>query len=124
MEVLAHVRALAMSYRRIDRVVARKVQQAREYFLEHKGESIDMVTLARNLGMGYSRFRSVFKEQTGVAPHQYQLDIRLNLARHWLIDSALPVAEIADKLGFSSIQYFSRLFKRKEGCSPSSYRKR
>jgi AraC-like DNA-binding protein len=124
LEALAIVRSRSMNIRRVDREVAKKVQKARQYLVEHYRESIDTEALARKLGLSISRFRAVFKEHTGVAPHQYQIDVRMNLARHWLTESSHSISEIADMLGFSSVFYFSRLFKRKEGVSPSVYRKR
>ena len=124
LEVLAHVHSHAMVYRPIDREVARKVEQARRYLVQHYSETIDTEALAHRLGLSLSRFRAVFKEHTGVAPNQYQIDVRMNLARHWLSESPHTVTEIAEMLGFSSVYYFSRLFKKKEGCPPSAYRKK
>jgi AraC-like DNA-binding protein/mannose-6-phosphate isomerase-like protein (cupin superfamily) len=124
LEILAHIRSHAMSYRPIDRQVARKVEQARRYLVQHYSETIDIEALAHRLGLSVSRFRAVFKEHTGVAPNQYQIDVRMNLARHWLAESTHTVTEIAEMLGFSSVYYFSRLFKKKEGCPPSAYRKK
>ncbi|MBT3194428.1 MAG: AraC family transcriptional regulator [Verrucomicrobia bacterium] len=124
LEILAHIRSHAMSYRSIDRQVARKVEQARRYLVQHYSDTIDTEALAHRLGFSLSRFRAVFKEHTGAAPNQYQIDIRMNLARHWLAESHHTVTEIAEMLGFSSVYYFSRLFKKKEGCPPSAYRKR
>ena len=122
MEALALIRSRAMSYHNADRAVSRKVQQARYFLLEHSVEDIDMDDLARQLGLSYSRFRAMFKEHTGTAPHQYQLDIRMNKARDSLLQSELSISEISDRLGFSSAYYFSRLFKKRNGCSPSKYR--
>lgn len=124
METLALVRSRAMSYHSTDREGTQKVQRARHYLLEHSAEPIDMSGLARQFGLSYSRFRSLFKEHTGTAPHQYQLDIRINKARELLCRSSLSITEIAERVGFSSVYYFSRLFKKREACSPSSYRER
>lgn len=124
MLALAHVRSRTMSLRPVDREVAKKVQEARHYLATHYDQKVDLEKLARRLGMSYSRFRMLFKAHTGVAPHQYLLDVRLNLARHWLTDSNLTVSEIADRLGFSTVYYFSRLFKKRTGASPSTYRRR
>lgn len=123
MEALSLIRSRAMSYHDADRTVSRKVQQARYFLLEHCAEDIAMGDLARQLGLSYSRFRSMFKEHTGTAPHQYQLDIRMNKARDLLLHSKRSISEISDHLGFSSAYYFSRLFKKRNGCSPSEYRK-
>ena len=121
---LALVRSRSMSYNSVDREAARKVNTARAYLAKHYREAIDMAGLASRLGLSYSRFRALFKAHTGAAPHQYQIDIRLNLARHWLVDSNMIVTKMAEELGFSSAYYFSRLFKKKVGCPPGADRKR
>lgn len=124
MEALALVRMYATTYRRLDRETARKIQQASQYLVEHCREPIDMEVLATQIGLSYSNFRSLFKRYTGVAPHNFLIDARLDLARHWLIDSDRPIGEISDVIGFSSVYYFSRLFKKRVGCPPSAYRQR
>lgn len=122
MEALALVRSLAMNYHSTDRDAARKIQQARHHLLHHSDENIDMENLAQQLGLSYSHFRSLFREHTGTAPHQYLLSIRMNKARELLRHSNLTVSEIAYRLGFSSPYYFSRLFKSKNDCTPGEYR--
>jgi AraC-like DNA-binding protein len=124
MEALALIRAKALNASPSDRDLARKVQQARSHLAQHYREAVDMHVLARSLGLSYSRFRAVFKAQTGTSPQQYLINIRLNLARYWLTDSDLTVSEIAANLGFSSAYYFSRLFRMKKGACPSAYRDR
>ncbi len=124
MEALALIRAHAKNYHPTDREISQKVQQARHFLLQHSAETIDMDGLAKTLGLSYSRFRAVFKEHTGQAPNQYQIDIRMNKAREMLRHSKLPISEIAEHTGISCTYYFSRLFKRREGCSPSAYRNR
>ena len=124
MEALALMRMYAMTYRRLDRETAGKIQRASQYLVKHCREPIDMEALAAQLGLSYSNFRSLFKRYTGVAPHNFLIDARLDLARHWLIDSDRPIGEIADVIGFSSVYYFSRLFKKRIGCPPSAYRER
>jgi AraC-like DNA-binding protein len=123
-DALARVRSLSMSYSATDRETVNKLQQARCFLLDHSAEPIDMRALAKRLGLSYSRFRSMFKAHTGAAPHQYQLDIRTNKARDLLTGTNLTITEIADRLGFSSVYYFSRLFKKREGVSPRQYRER
>jgi len=122
-ETLARIRMLNMGYHKLDRRLAKKVHQARCYLLEHSEADVDMIALASELGMSYSRFRSLFKSQTGTAPHQYLLDIRINKAKELLADTRLTVSEIAEQLGFASVYYFSRLFKNRSGMTPTQYRK-
>lgn len=87
-------------------------------------ENIDLADLARRHGMGYTLFRRLFKVQTGFSPHAYVLDIRLIRARALLRDTSLTVEEVGSSVGFPSIAYFSYVFKKKFGSSPSASRMR
>lgn len=73
-------------------------------------------------GVSYSALRQAFKLHTGLAPHEYQLELRVSEAKKLLAGTGLPVKAIADKLGFQSAYYFSRLFKTKTGLSPEAWR--
>lgn len=121
-EALAMLRSLSMSYHAADRESDRKIQQARTHLLQHSSETIDMEQLAKKLGLSYSRFRSLFKEHTGAAPQQYLLSIRINKACELLRHTELPIGEIAERTGFASAYYFSRLFKQKIGTAPSAFK--
>jgi AraC-like DNA-binding protein len=72
--------------------------------------------------MSYSKFRKLFKESTGESPNQYHLNLRLDKAKELLHTTNLNVTEVAYNLGFESVFYFSKLFKKKNGVSPKSYR--
>lgn len=63
-----------------------------------------------------------FRSRYGCSPYAYLLDCRIKLAKTMLINTAYPVADIARKCGFDSQYYFSSLFKKKTGVSPSAYR--
>jgi AraC-like DNA-binding protein len=101
----------------------RKMHEARCFLLEHAAEHVDLPALAKRLGYSYSRFRTLFKRETGLSPRQYQLEIRINRARDLLAGSDQSVTQIADRLGFCSVYYFSRLFKARTGTSPLSHRR-
>lgn len=97
---------------------------ARAMFLmrESLEKQVDMQQLARELPMGYSRFRASFKKLTGLSPHEYLLSLRLKKARTLLASTTLSVYEIAFQTGFESAYYFSRYFKKKNGVSPRQFR--
>jgi AraC-like DNA-binding protein len=84
--------------------------------------SIDMQLLAREQGISYSTFRRHFKEVTGRAPGDYFIELKMNRARQLL--ASHHIQEVADRLGFESVYYFSRLFKAKIGKTPGSFRER
>lgn len=80
--------------------------------------------IASRLGLGYSWFRRMFKEYTGVSPAQYQLQQKLLKAKELLTASSLNISEIAYHLRFENAGQFSTFFKKKEGLTPSEFRER
>lgn len=124
LEVLALVRSLALRTRAAERPGEARMQRARLLLLERAKEPIDLMRMAREVGMSYSRFRHAFRKSAGLSPRQYQLQIRINQAKTLLADTDLPVADVAEQVGFASIYYFSRLFRRKTGTTPRAFRAR
>ncbi len=121
---LARARGLAMREHASTGHQEGRMDRARLLLLAHAADDIDLPSLARDLGYSYSRFRTVFKNTTGMSPRQYQIQIRINRARDLLAGSDQSISEIADQLGFCSVYYFSRIFKQKTGSSPSELRRR
>ena len=67
--------------------------------------------LAKIAGFSSSYFRVLFKKTTGVTAIQYQNHIKINKAKELLLSGNYNVSEVAEKVGFSNIYYFSELFK-------------
>lgn len=63
-----------------------------------------------------------FKDSYGCTPYAYLLECRLNIAKSMLLNTAIKISEISGRTGFSNPYYFSALFKKKFGISPSFYR--
>ena len=78
--------------------------------------------LARIAGMSVSGFAHRFKEATGMAPLQYSLRLRLERAESLLRCTPMTVKEVASELGFDDPFYFSRLFRKRNGAGPASWR--
>lgn len=85
--------------------------------------TIPLRAAIRGSGMGYERFRKVFREQTGVAPGVFRIQRRLDRARALLHAGDLSIARIADQLGYASPFAFSSQFKRFVGVAPDHYRR-
>ncbi len=82
---------------------------------------VDSICSAVNISKYY--FCRQFKKHTGMTVMEYILKTRIVLAKNDLKKTGLSVTEISEKYGFSSVSYFSRIFKEKEKLSPLKYRK-
>lgn len=80
--------------------------------------------LARIAGASRSAFASRFKALLGTAPSQYVTQWRLHLARAWLLDAQLSLAQVGERAGYASEFAFAKAFKRVFGVAPGAYRRR
>ncbi len=81
--------------------------------------------MARSVGLSLSRFKAVFSREVGIPPADYVLRRRIDLAKErLLLDRRRSITDVALDLSFSSSQYFSTVFKRYTGMTPSEFRKR
>jgi len=92
------------------------------YMQYRLAESITVEEMARKAYMSRSYFSLLFRMQFGVAPHQYLLRLRLESALGLLRGTSMPLQEIADSCGFSSVHHFSKMFKQRYGDPPSRVR--
>lgn len=97
------------------------VLQAKAAMLANIENHTDLEALAERLGVSYSRFRFAFKEQTGFSPRTFEIMIKLNRSRDMLLREHRSVTETAHALGYSSVYYFSRAFKKQFGQSPKQW---
>ncbi|MBR2950450.1 MAG: helix-turn-helix transcriptional regulator [Lachnospiraceae bacterium] len=100
-----------------------EVDYARKYFNEHYNEDISIEDYAQSRGMSVSWFLRNFKQMTMKSPMQYILSIRINNAVSLLETTDYNVTEISTIVGYDNPLYFSRIFKKQKGVSPSEYRK-
>jgi AraC family transcriptional regulator of arabinose operon len=79
--------------------------------------------VSKALGIGYEKFRKMFKAQMGIPPGNYLIQKRMDLARGFLVESSKSIKEISLELGFTDAYTFSKQFKGIVGMSPSDFRK-
>ena len=72
--------------------------------------------------MGEAHFTRLFKRYYGKAPVEFAIRLRIEQAKSMLRETDMKIKAIADATGYSDALYFSRLFKKACGCSPSEYR--
>jgi len=92
-----------------------------KYIDDHFTEQFDSSLLANLCYLGTAQFYSLFHEKFGKTPLEYRDDILLRHAKLLLESGENSVSEVSDTLGFSSVAYFSRFFKRHLGISPTGY---
>lgn len=85
-------------------------------------ENITLKTLVDQVHLNPSYLIRLFREVHDMTPFQYLNTLRMNAAVSYLRESKLTIQEISALSGYGSIHYFSRLFKKKYGISPSQWR--
>ena len=90
---------------------------------ENFTRTITIEELAKMVNVSPSYLAHTFKKQTGYAPVEYVLKMRMERAMMLLTHSSKTVAEISYEIGYESIPAFIKIFKRKTGYPPSTYRK-
>ena len=98
------------------------INRAREMMRRHIGDNLPPEEIARRLNIGYTWFRRTFRAYVGIAPAQYQLQLRHNKARELLTTTDRTVSEIAAELGFENVSQFSAFFRQREKITATQYR--
>lgn len=80
--------------------------------------------VAEELGISLYHFIRLFGAVFGETPHQYQIRMKLDKAKHLLAASDYSVTEVCMEVGYSSVGTFSDLFSRRVGMAPSDYRRK
>ena len=104
------------------RLSPHKLRCAVDYIEENLGNPLTLAAIAGAVALSPGHFAHAFREATGVAPHRYVVERRVERAKSLLRHSALPITEIADRVGCSSNSHFSVLFHRVTGVTPRQFR--
>ena len=98
------------------------IHLAQKYMRENTAQNISVEEVAQNVGMGYSKFRKLFRNYTGFSPHQYFLKLKLEESKDLLLNTNLSSKEIAYRLGFDNAAYFVYCFRQHFNQTPLEYR--
>jgi AraC-like DNA-binding protein len=118
--ILAMVLAIARRQRSSGRHEA-LVSEAK-LLLQQPENVVSIERLAAQLNLSPAQLRRVFKEHTGVSPHQYYNQMRMNRAKELLRETTLTVKQVARQLCYESPYHFSKEFKKATGHSPTDWR--
>lgn len=113
----------ALDLLRGPRTTAQQIDQACRYICAHLGEPISREDVANAVCLAPSYFSHLFKECTGTSFSKFLTAERIKRAKQ-LLTTPATVAEVAESVGFSDRAYFTDVFVRDVGCTPSEYRRR
>lgn len=88
------------------------------HYLRH---DFDYKALCLSTGLEYTRFSELFKKHFSVSPVKLVNKMRIDHAKELLITGRFTISEIAEQCGFENVYYFSNVFKKHTGFSPSVY---
>ena len=100
-----------------------KIARMVGYMRECLNQTLEVPKLARMANISPSHFFAVFKRQTGFAPLDFFIRLRMQRGCELLDSTSLSIKETAAALGYDDPFYFSRLFKAVSGLAPTDYRR-
>jgi YesN/AraC family two-component response regulator len=122
-EKIARISAALENKRRLSEEAQRLVRIAMAYVHEHYAEDLSREVIAQHVGITEDHLTFCFRQELGITPIQYIHRYRINRAKSLLKESRATITEIAGHVGFSDSGYFSRIFRRETGTTPSEFRR-
>ena len=116
-------RRMTESAPRVSGFIQDEIDRARTYFEEHYNKEISIEQYAISRNMSTSWFNRSFRSAIGTSPMKYILNIRIRNAQTLLETTDYSISVIASLVGYDNPMYFSRLFRKAKGITPSRYRK-
>ena len=106
------------------RTARSRLDPSLRYLHTHFGEAVVIGTLAEMEYLSPSRFRALFRQETGMSPQEYLARLRFQHGCELLKNTGMPVSEVAAHCGFPDQRYFARFFSARAGMSARAYRDR
>lgn len=123
-EILAELRREADG-QQITSTARHALDAGLQYLTQHCFDpKIDYQAAADYAGVSYSYLKQLFVRKVGMPPIRFVVSRRMDYAKDYLTATTRSISEIAEALGYSSVYYFSRVFREENGMSPSEYRDR
>jgi len=93
------------------------------YLKSNITKNLALDEICRDCAISLSQLKRVCQTQCGISPISYFIALKLDEAKRMISDSDMNFTQISEALGFTTVHYFSKLFKNKVGVSPSEYAK-
>jgi AraC family transcriptional regulator len=104
------------------RIPMSRIKKVFDYVEAHLHQNIHLSDLASTAAMSPYYFARLFKNSTGVSPHQYVVQRRIDRAKEMLHRSQMSILEIGVRVGYADPKHFRTLFRRAVDASPNEYR--
>ncbi len=101
-----------------------QLRRAQAMMDAHLDANIRVADLAAPCGLSASYFVQAFKKTTGMTPHRWLMQRRVDKAKELLRNSGMPAADVALACGFANQSHFTRVFSGAVGCPPGEWRRR
>lgn len=105
------------------RIYSERITEIIHYINDNLFDILELDDLADKCNLSVSRFKHLFKEETGIPPAEYIIRQKVEKAQGLIEEQKLSIKNIAYDLGFSSPSYFSTVFKQYNGYSPTLHKK-
>lgn len=99
------------------------VKRACLYVLYHIGDDISVRKVAETLFISKAYLSELFRDMAGIPLSEYISMVKIERAKHLLLTTSMKGYEVAEALGYSDHEYFSKVFKKSTGISPMAYRR-
>ena len=103
--------------------LSKEVMDAMYYIEQHYSEAVGLKETAEAIGFSQGHLSRLFASQAGIPFSEYLINVRVRHVKQLLINTDLSVSEIAYRTGFSNADYLSACFHKREGMTPSAFRK-
>jgi AraC family transcriptional regulator len=99
------------------------LRRAKEFLRDEMPRNPGVTELSATVGMNVDHFSRMFKRSTGLAPHRYLDNIRLERAKQLLAEGRKAMIDIAFEIGYANPSQFSAFFRKRTGLSPTAFRR-
>ena len=99
------------------------ILQLKNYIENNIDRAITLDELANEVNLNKTYFVKRFKALFEETPIKFILDMRIEKAKKLMVSENLSIQQVAERVGFNSLHYFSSVFKQIEGVAPTEYRK-
>ena len=100
-----------------------KLRDAVFYIEVHYGDNIILSDISANAGINHTTLTALMKEELGCTAIEYLMKYRITVAKKQLAFTDVPIKDVANMVGFKTVQHFGRIFKKITDTTPAEFRK-